>query len=106
MSKIATILFKLYMMLIHRPVIEVAVLLLGGAEALQLSQSSLCTPLFTRARFLSSFVASSALLWTNAVDEACSATPDGMHENPRYIDQELQMKYGESSGACHVNFRR
>jgi hypothetical protein len=54
----------------------------------------------SRSRFLSSsaaaFLVSTGLsLATNP--EECVATQNSLTENPRYIDQEMQMKYGESS---------
>jgi len=52
----------------------------------------------TRVRFLSSFLASSALVWANDQNE-CAASEQVSNNNPRYIDQELQMKYGENKGA-------
>ena len=57
----------------------------------------------TRARFLSSFLASSALVWANDPQEcAAGVGAVGGAGNPRYIEQELQMQYGENKGAFFV----
>lgn len=55
-------------------------------QALQLS------PYFSRSKFLSSFVASSSLIWTQSVEE-CPALMDTTY--PRYMDRELEMKYAD-----------
>jgi len=57
----------------------------------------------TRARFLSSFLASSALVWANDPQEcAAGVGAVGGAGNPRYIEQELQMQYGENKGALFM----
>ena len=82
-------------------VIVLATLLSGLVEALSLDLPSHRIQLLTRARFLSTFVASSSFAWTYAQEE-CSAASNVMNDNPRYIDQELQMKYGENKGALDL----
>ena len=87
------------MMNIPCSVIVVAAMLSGSAEALKMAlPPSHGISFLTRARFLSTFVASSSFAWTYAQEE-CSAASPGTNANPRYIDQELQMKYGENKGA-------
>jgi hypothetical protein len=67
-----------------------------------------CSPHLSRARFLSSsaavFVTASAgmigFVMANSPEE-CLAAPESIgnfNDNPRYIETELQMKYGESPG--------
>jgi hypothetical protein len=61
----------------------------------------------SRSRFLSSsaaaFVASAVLVWAQDPEE-CLASPStteanrSFQDNPRYIDREMQMQYGENSG--------
>ena len=69
-------------------------------------------PFLSRTRFLSSsaaiFVTASAgtvgFVVANSPEE-CLAAPESsgnFNENPRYIDTELQMKYGESPGMAKI----
>ena len=59
----------------------------------------------SRARFLSSsagaFLASTAAIATNP--QECQAAGKSPNENPRYIDQELQMKYADGPGKLYIS---
>ena len=73
----------------------------GKREAHNTKVSS-CSLYSTRMRFLSSsaaafFTASAGVIGFVGGNEECLAAPIS-NDNPRYIDKELQMKYGESPG--------
>ena len=71
-----------------------SLMLLQGTSSLSLN--NLYSQRQTRNRFLSSFVVSSSVLWTNG--EECKAWPwekTTSINNPRYIEQELEMKYAD-----------
>lgn len=55
----------------------------------------------TRAQFMSSsvsvFLASTGIVWASDPEE-CLSMDKPWSANPRYIDKELQMQYGENSG--------
>jgi hypothetical protein len=75
-------------------------------SALHLNSRTARDTALSRSRFLSSsaaaFIASTGLaLATNP--EECLATQNAFSENPRYVDKEMQMKYGESSGTNKNN---
>jgi hypothetical protein len=79
--------------------IEVATVMtlnLGGPNSVRDYSTKL-----SRVRFLSSsaavFIASTGLALGNNPEE-CMAVSSQFRDNPRYIDKELQMKYGESPG--------
>jgi hypothetical protein len=79
--------------------IEVATVMtlnLGGTNSVRDYSTKL-----SRVRFLSSsaavFIASTGLALGSNPEE-CMAVSSQFRDNPRYIDKELQMKYGESPG--------
>ena len=81
--------------------------LVWGLQMLDLRSSShnqLTTPVVvTRSRFLSStaaaFLASATLVMTLETEECQADVP---MTNPRYIEQELEMKYGEDASMYGV----
>lgn len=73
-----------------------ATILSTACLALLVRQSSgLSLQTTTRGQFLSSFITSSAVLVSGADDCSAKVPGDVYGNNPRYIQQELEMKYGE-----------